>query len=143
MKSDERCERDMASVPHEVLHALAGMSGYDRMLEIDRIAAAYGVGHAWIEQQIAGSPQPSSPAQDPNNFAPSSKEAPPLPTTPSILNTQSFRFQYDPSEQAAERRQSVSQAILCPACGVALGIPSVRPIKVTCPQCLQESIFQS
>jgi hypothetical protein len=113
------------------------------MLEIDRIASAYGVGHAWIEQQIAGSAQPSSPAQDPNNFAPSSKEAPALPSTPSIPNTQSFRFQYDPSEQAAERRQSVSQAILCPACGVALGIPAVRPIKVTCPQCLQESIFQS
>jgi hypothetical protein len=72
----------MASVPPEVLHALAGMSGYDRMLEIDRIASAYGVGHAWIEQQIAGSAQPSSPAQDPNNFAPSSKEAPALPSTP-------------------------------------------------------------
>lgn len=143
MKNDERCVGGMASVPPELLHALAGMSGYDRMLEIDRIAAAYGVSHAWIEQQIAGSPQPSSPAHDPNNFAPQSKEAPALPSTPFPSNRQSFRFQYDPSEQAAERRQSVSQAILCPACGVALGIPSVRPIKVTCPQCLQESVFQS
>lgn len=143
MKNDERCVGGMASVPPELLHALAGMSGYDRMLEIDRIAAAYGVSHAWIEQQIAGSPQPSSPAHDPNNFAPQSKEAPALPPTPFPSNRQSFRFQYDPSEQAAERRQSVSQAILCPACGVALGIPSVRPIKVTCPQCLQESVFQS
>ena len=41
------------------------------------------------------------------------------------------------------RRQNVDQAIMCPGCGVALGIPAVRPIKVTCPQCMQETTFSS
>jgi hypothetical protein len=53
-----------------------------------------------------------------------------------------MRFRYDPTDGAKERRAKVDQAILCPACGVALGIPSQRPIKVTCPQCLHEALFQ-
>ncbi|MDB2333601.1 CBS domain-containing protein [Candidatus Poseidoniales archaeon] len=54
-----------------------------------------------------------------------------------------IRFKYDPTDGAKERRSQVDQAILCPACGVALGIPSQRPIKVTCPQCLhEEALFQ-
>lgn len=129
----------MTQIPTEVLQALARMSGYERTLEVDRISAQYGVSSAWLEQQLGG----PSPAADPNTFAPATKEAPALPAANSILNQQSFRFEYDPSAEAAERRQSVQQAILCPACGVALGIPAIRPIKVTCPQCLQESTFQA
>ncbi|HII49799.1 MAG TPA: hypothetical protein HA322_00535 [Candidatus Poseidoniaceae archaeon] len=53
------------------------------------------------------------------------------------------RFEYDPSPDASERRQQVSQAINCPSCGAALGIPAIRPIKVTCPQCLEEHTFLS
>jgi len=52
------------------------------------------------------------------------------------------RFEYDPSPDASQRRQQVSQAITCPSCGAALGIPAIRPIKVACPQCLQEHTFQ-
>lgn len=131
----------MTQVPAEVIQALARMSGYERTLEVDRISAQYGVSSAWLEQQLGG-PAPA-PAVDPNTFVPSTKEAPEPPATTSIPNQQSFRFEYDPSAEAAERRQSVQQAILCPACGVALGIPAIRPIKVTCPQCLQESTFQA
>ena len=131
----------MSQVPSEVLQALARLSGYERMLEIDRIAAQYGVTDQWLEEQIGGT-QPA-PVTDPNSFAPSTKETPALPAATDIFNKQSFRFQYDPSADAAQRRQSVEQAILCPACGVALGIPAIRPIKVTCPQCLQESTFQA
>ena len=131
----------MTQVPVEVLQALARMSGYERTLEVDRISTQYGVSSAWLEQQIGGGAP--APAADPNTFAPATKEAPELPAATKILNQQSFRFQYDPSAEAAERRQSVQQAILCPACGVALGIPAIRPIKVTCPQCLQESTFQA
>ena len=129
----------MTQIPTEVLQALARMSGYERTLEVDRISAQYGVSSAWLEQQLGG----PAPAVDPNTFAPTTKETPELPATTNILNQQSFRFEYDPSAEAAERRQSVQQAILCPACGVALGIPAIRPIKVTCPQCLQESTFQA
>lgn len=131
----------MSQVPSDVLQALARLSGYERMLEIDRISAQYGVTNQWLEQQIGG--PPPVPVADSNTFAPASKETPSLPPATDIFNKQSFRFEYDPSAEAAERRQSVEQAIVCPACGVALGIPAIRPIKVTCPQCLQESTFQA
>ena len=34
---------NMTTIPSDVLQALASMTGYDRMLETDRIAAQYGV----------------------------------------------------------------------------------------------------
>ena len=132
---------NMTAIPPEVLEALASMTGYDRMLETDRIAAQYGVTSEWIEQQLGGAAQPAQ--GNPAPFTPESKEAPALPSSSSIMQKQNFRFQYDPSIEASQRRQNVEQAILCPACGVTLGIPAVRPIRVTCPQCLAESTFQS
>ena len=133
----------MASVPDNVLQSLAAMTGYERMLEIDRIAASYGVTPAWIEQQISPPSEANQDQIDPHQFAPSTKETPTLPSSPSLIDKQNLRFEYDPSAEAAQRRERVDKAILCPSCGAALGIPSVRPIKVTCPQCLQETIFQS
>ncbi len=132
---------NMTTIPSDVLQALASMTGYDRMLETDRIAAQYGVTSEWIEQQLGGAAQPEQ--GNPAPFTPESKEAPALPSSASIMQKQNFRFQYDPSIEAAQRRQNVEQAILCPACGVTLGIPAVRPIRVTCPQCLAENTFQS
>jgi hypothetical protein len=58
-----------------------------------------------------------------------------------LPSTSNYRFEYDPSQDASQRRQEVSQAINCPGCGAALGIPAIRPIKVTCPQCQLESTF--
>ena len=133
----------MTSVPDNVLQSLAAMTGYERMLEIDRIAGSYGVTPDWIEQQIRPSTQANQAQSDPHQFAPSTKETPTLPSSPSLIDKQNLRFEYDPSAEAAQRRERVEQAILCPSCGAALGIPSVRPIKVTCPQCLQETIFES
>lgn len=60
---------------------------------------------------------------------------------PTIVDKQQFRFEYDPTREAEQRREQVSQAILCSACGVALGIPDIRPIKVTCPACLFETTY--
>ncbi|DAC29888.1 MAG: hypothetical protein CMB29_03830 [Euryarchaeota archaeon] len=51
------------------------------------------------------------------------------------------RFEYDPSPDASQRRREISQAITCPSCAAELGIPSIRPIRVTCPQCSQEHTF--
>lgn len=94
-----------------------------------------------------GKPAPPSPdtlsASATAPFTPDVKEAPSLPATATMLDKSNFRFDYDPSQEAAQRRAAVAQAILCPGCGVALGIPDVRPIKVTCPQCLQESLFNA
>tara|TARA_B100001564_G_scaffold359105_1_gene379669 strand:+ start:2326 stop:2748 length:423 start_codon:yes stop_codon:yes gene_type:complete len=140
VKNDANARRGMTAIPPAVLQALAAMSGYEQMLEADRIASQYGVSSEWIKQQLA---PPQQAASEPAPFTPGSKEAPALPSSADLLDKQNFRFSYDPSAQAAERRKSVEQAILCPSCGVALGIPAVRPIKVTCPQCLQETIFQA
>ena len=63
------------------------------------------------------------------------------PINQSLFNSTSHRFEYDPSPTASTRRQQITQAVNCPGCGAALGIPDVRPIKVTCPQCLHEHMF--
>lgn len=142
----------MAGVPDQEISALRALSGYEQMLAIDRITKQYNV----TEEAVLASLQPAlqnqqqvTPAMpgeyDPSAvpFIPDSKEAPRLPSTATMLDKSNFRYQYDPSQEAAERRTAVAQAILCPSCGVALGIPDIRPIKVTCPQCLQETVFDA
>lgn len=130
----------MAGIPEHELSALRALSGYEQMLEIDRITKQYGITEAELLQQMAPS---TGSRPDMSSFIPESKEAPALPSTANVLDKSNFRFNYDPSAEAAQRRSSVAQAILCPGCGVALGIPDVRPIKVTCPECLQETIFDA
>ena len=130
----------MADIPEYEITALRALSGYEQMLEIDRITKQYGIAEADLLQQMSPSIDSRS---DMSSFTPESKEAPALPSTANILDKSNFRFAYDPSAEAAQRRSSVAQAILCPGCGVALGIPDVRPIKVTCPECLQETIFDA
>jgi len=156
----------MAGVPEHEISALRMLSGYDQMLEIDRVTKQYDVTEAELMEALnpvaqpsqssmlgkpapppLGRPAPPSPdtlsASATAPFTPDVKEAPSLPTTATMLDKSNFRFEYDPSQEAAQRRAAVAQAILCPACGVALGIPDVRPIKVTCPQCLQETVFNA
>ena len=156
----------MAGVPEHEISALRMLSGYDQMLEIDRVTKQYDVTEAELMEALnpvtqpsqssmlgkpapppLGRPAPPSPdtlsASATAPFTPDVKEAPSLPATATMLDKSNFRFEYDPSQEAAQRRAAVAQAILCPACGVALGIPDVRPIKVTCPQCLQETVFNA
>lgn len=138
----------MATVPQHELAALAALSGYDQMLEIDRLCKTYGVDEATLRTMLQSTP--SSPTPAGNNLAPSwdasHKDVPnlqqtPPSTAPTLVNKDQFRFEYDPTREAEERRGQVSQAILCSACGVALGIPDIRPIKVTCPACLFEATY--
>ena len=138
----------MATVPQHELAALAALSGYDQMLEIDRLCKTYGVDEATLRTMLQSTS--SSPPPAGNNPAPSwdasHKDVPNLQqaapsTAPTLVNKDQFRFEYDPTREAEERRGQVSQAILCSACGVALGIPDVRPIKVTCPACLFEATY--
>ena len=126
----------MAGVPEHEISALRALTGYEQMLEIDRITKQYGVSEAELLQQM-------STGTDMSAFVPESKETPKLPSTANVLDKSNFRFEYDPSAAAEQRRSSVAQAILCPGCGVALGIPDVRPIKVTCPECLLETVFDA
>lgn len=142
----------MSGVPEHELTALRALSGYEQMLEMDRLTQQYGLTEAELLQQLTPSTksqaltvnqQATGVAPDMSSFMPESKEAPRLPSTANVLDKSNFRFEYDPSTEAAQRRSEVAQAILCPGCGVALGIPDVRPIKVTCPQCLQETVFDA
>ena len=140
----------MGKVPQHELAALAALSGYDQMLEIDRLCKKYGVDEASLRAMLQSTS--SSTSSPPANSNPASswntshKDVPNLQqaapsTAPTLVNKDQFRFEYDPTREAEERRGQVSQAILCSACGVALGIPDVRPIKVTCPACLFEATY--
>lgn len=138
----------MATIPAEALEKVRDLSGYDQMLEIDRLCRAYGVDEAAIRAALQTMPTSAPPAanQPAPSWDTSHKGVPDLPptshsTTPSFVDKRQFRFEYDPTREAEERREQVSQAILCSACGVALGIPDIRPIKVTCPACLFEATY--
>jgi hypothetical protein len=145
-------EKTMAGVPEQEISVLRGLTGYEQMLEIDRIIRQYDVTEAELLEQLhttaSSQASPAIEGQSPYNpemssFIPESEEAPKLPSTANVLDKSNFRFEYDPSQKAAQRRANIAQAILCPGCGVALGIPEIRPIKVTCPHCLQETVFDA
>tara|TARA_B100000282_G_scaffold144733_1_gene104043 strand:- start:37 stop:486 length:450 start_codon:yes stop_codon:yes gene_type:complete len=141
------------ALPHDVLARLASLTGYDQMLEMDSISRSHNVGLAEIESQLAAfksgtiNTQPDEIA----DFSPvSSKEvvnlenAQPIDTAPKYIdNPDNYRLRYDPSRQGQSNQSQVNQAIVCPTCSAPLGIPNIRPIKVTCPQCMTESVFHS
>ena len=144
------------ALPADVLARLASLSGYDQMLEMDAISRNHGIGLAEIEAQLASfKTNPSSSPQSPSNgltdgFEPVAyKEvvdldtAQPIQTGPQYIdNPDQYRMKYNPSQTGQSNQSQVRQAIICPACSSPLGIPDIRPIKVTCPQCMQESVFQ-
>lgn len=123
-------------VSQEDLVRLASLSGYDRMLAMDAVARTHGVTPEDVERALnahLGGAAPAAQAEQPPFTS-----APDVPAPPSEverLDLSQYRYGYDPSSDAAARRSQVSQGIRCPTCGAALGIPDVRPIKVTCPAC--------
>ncbi|MDP6199234.1 MAG: hypothetical protein QF531_00550 [Candidatus Poseidonia sp.] len=141
----------MTNIPAQELAALSSMSGYEQMLEIDRLCRVYSTDEASIRAALAqlsndarpAAQQTSAPTAD---WDTSHKDVPQLgqatpASTPTVVDKNQFRFEYDPTREATARREQVSQAILCSGCGVALGIPDVRPIKVTCPSCMFETTY--
>ena len=128
-------------VSQEDLIRLASLSGYDRMLAMDAVARTHGVTPADVEVALnahLGGGQPTATEQAPPNDVP---EAPAPPSSAESLDLSQYRYGYDPTSDAKTRRAQVSQAIRCPTCGSALGIPDVRPIKVTCPACAAVHTF--
>ena len=123
----------MTIISPDEYNLLMSISGYELNLQATNIGKKYGLSAnqiiAMLPNQISSQQQtnPGTGLQQSINTS--------LPLQPS------HRFEYDPSPDASQRRQQVSQAINCPGCGAALGIPSIRPIKVTCPQCFQENTF--
>ena len=141
----------MTSIPAHELGALRGLSGYDQMLEIDRLCRVYTTDEASIRAALAQSSNVARTATEQTSASTadwdtSHKDVPQLDqassaSAPTVVDKNQFRFEYDPTREATARREQVNQAILCPGCGVALGIPDVRPIKVTCPSCMLETTY--
>ena len=140
----------MASIPVSELQALTKMDDYDKMLAMDRVSRQYGVSVSNIEKQLSALASGGNIAEVASNddlFVPSksstSDESQMQPQgSPTYLeNANKFRMKYDPSEKSVARQSQVEQAILCPHCSAPLGIPSTRPIKINCPNCLQEATF--
>ena len=141
----------MASIPAAELQALMAMDDYDRMLGVDRISRQYGVSAKQVEAQVrtmqAGGTPADIPAEEPM-FMPSKSDpgagAEPPQGGPTYLpDADDYRLQYDPSEEGVTHQAQVNQAIVCPHCSAPLGIPAVRPIKINCPNCMQEATFHS
>jgi len=133
----------MADIPREELTRISRLSGYDRVLEIDTASRIYGISTQQIEAML-----PNAAGQETNTVTIQSKEKEFLNSatannSPQRIEKSGMRFDYNPSQSAQQNRQQVTEAILCPACSAPLGIPSIRPIKVTCPACGTESIFNN
>ena len=139
----------MAQLSNSVLSELANMDEYDRMLALDRIARQHNLTVAQVEEQVksfqqGGSSQPSMSIVDEYATPNQTEEQAPVGHQPNYIeNAHQYRVRYDPSHEGQSRQSSVEQAILCPHCSAPLGIPAVRPIKVTCPNCMNEAMFEN
>ena len=116
---------------------LMSLSGNEQNLQAANIGKKYGLGAGQILNMLPN--QAKSSASQSSEIVNNNQSI--VDTNIPVQNR--HRFEYDPSPDASERRQQVSQARNCPSCGAALGIPAIRPIKVTCPQCLEEHTFLS
>ena len=140
-------------LPQDVLAKLATLSGYDQILEMDAVSRNHKVSLAEIESQLASykAGERTHQSNDAADFSPvASKDlvdletARPMNASPKYIdNPDNYRLRYNPSVQGQSNQSQVNQAIICPSCSAPLGIPNVRPIKVTCPQCMTESTFHS
>ena len=154
------------AVPDNVLHSLHAMDGYDRMLALDKIAREHGIEVEQLSVELQEFTQRgataaavvSHPLSDEDDFdnptapknlddlnSPSEQSSQHIAaTSPRYIDDSStLRMRYDPSVEGGQRQSGVTQAILCPTCSAPLGIPSTRPIKITCPNCATESLFEN
>ena len=136
-------------IPATKLQQFIGMDEYERKLTIDRLSRELGLSITEIESEIRdfeeGINSPSSKLEidmpeKKSNFISSDESSEGAPEF--ISDAHRYRFTYDPSKDAKERQSNVNQAILCPHCNVGIGIPPIRPIKVMCPSCRIESVFE-
>tara|TARA_Y100000766_G_scaffold157460_1_gene135262 strand:+ start:626 stop:1051 length:426 start_codon:yes stop_codon:yes gene_type:complete len=141
----------MVTLAPDDMQILRSLSGYDLTLEIANMSTKYGIAKNEILAMLTEIHNPgynSSGEYDPSpqsvqNAPSGNSDYKNYNSAARVIDKSSFHFEYDPTPGVDQKRQKVDQAILCPSCGVALGIPSIRPIKVTCPQCLQETTFTS
>ena len=133
----------MAEIPREELTRIAKVSGYDRVLEIDTASRIYGISTQQIEAMLPNLAGQDSPVDTIQSAGKEYSNFENIANSPQRIERSGMRFDYNPSQEAVQNRQQVTEAILCPACSAPLGIPSIRPIKITCPACGSESIFSN
>ncbi len=141
----------MSIIPATTLQQFIGMDDYEKRLAIDRIARELGISGAAIEDEINDFEKGGFSSQNDtieieipepkSNFTEKQESGEGAPKF--INDAHKYRFTYDPSRDAKERQSKVNQAILCPHCNVGIGIPPIRPIKVMCPSCRIESLFEN
>lgn len=117
----------MTIISPDEYNLLMSLSGQEQNLQAANIGKKHGLTALQILAMLPGRTAP--------------EHANKLPITRNFATPNMHRFAYDPSPDAPQRRREVSQAITCPSCAAELGIPSIRPIRVTCPQCSQEHTF--
>ena len=136
-------------IPATKLQQFFGMDDYEKKLTIDRLSRELGLPISEIEKEIRDFEQgintPSSKTdidlpEKKSNFISSTESSEGTPNF--ITDAHRYRFTYDPSKDAKERQSNVNQAILCPHCNVGIAIPPIRPIKIMCPSCRMESVFE-
>ena len=119
----------MSSISAQDFQRLSGLQGYDLTLEVDALSRKYGMSPEQIMAALRSANPSSQATQEP--FQPvASKALPALPTQPRQISMEGLHFDYDPTAEAKDRRTKVDQAIVCPGCGVALGIPSLSESNV-------------
>ena len=136
-------------IPAIKLQQFIGMDDYERKLTIDRLSRELGLSITEIENEIRDFEQGISSPGSKLEIDTSEKKSTFISPEESsegapefISDAHRYRFTYDPSKDAKERQSNVNQAILCPHCNVVIAIPPIRPIKIMCPSCRIESIFE-
>ncbi|MBD13567.1 MAG: hypothetical protein CMJ72_00200 [Planctomycetaceae bacterium] len=128
-------------LPAEALAKLDAMDEYDRLLAFGRIGSDYRMSAAEVEAQFNAWKRGDNVAPSTFTKTDSGPIAQSGQSANYIQDASKFRAKYDPSREGRARQSQIEQAVICPECNAALGIPSVRPIKVTCPSCMTEITF--
>lgn len=115
------------TIPPEMLRHLRHLEGYDRSLELDRMARLHGTTSEAIERLL----QTEQPVEVSTVGPPTSEPRKVMP----LEDGGSYRPVYDPSPDALSRQAMIRERILCSTCSAPLGIPEIRPIRITCPNC--------
>ena len=139
----------MAQLSDSILSQLSKMDEYDRLLALDRVARENNLSVDQVKAQLQSFQQGGSQAINPGyeemiDSTPNQPESQTSSGQPNYLqDAHRYRVRYDPSHDGQNRQSKVEHAILCPHCGAPLGIPAIRPIKVTCPNCMNEAMFEN
>ena len=143
----------MAKIPATILQHFIGLSDYERKLAVDKAARDLGMTVDQIEAEIesfqSGGFNQDQPTSVAPTAAPQRKSKFKRPNKAKeggpdfVDDSHRYRFKYDPSHSGQARQTRATQAIVCPHCNSALGIPEARPIRVTCPACMMDTTFES